>query len=109
MAGVHHALYLLRSYYFKLFSDCSCPLMLNGTFIVLGSITDLLVLSGSNLREKKLHSTSQLFCNALPCFLLLAMRVRECRLQVAGNIAGIVGSCGHLCHKYRMRTGVQAV
>jgi len=40
---------ILRSYYSKLFSDCSYPLMLNCIFIVLSNITEVSILSGINL------------------------------------------------------------
>lgn len=56
MARVCHAMYLLRSYYCKLFSNCSCALMLNCSFVVLGNVTEVSILCGSNLRKKLLLS-----------------------------------------------------
>lgn len=54
MARVCHAMYLLRSYYCKL--NCSCALMLNCSFVVLGNVTEVSILCGSNLRKRLLLS-----------------------------------------------------
>lgn len=54
MVRVCSAMYLLRSYTSKLLSDCSYPLILNCTFIVLGNITQVSILSGINFRKKNI-------------------------------------------------------